>query len=166
MLNTEYSRTGVHLQIELFLMLSFSPMSSSNLLMLKMMHHCNAMHWCTYMLCIFPLSALKYEYWPKSINMNHPLVVQLDNGAWRLRMCVHLTLVLRQWRWCAWPWCIIMRGCKCCVLHIFSDASYMFTWGMIMADVLGKMVRHVPLAVLGAFLELRAFSQLVGGDTK
>ena len=35
-----------------------------------------------------------------------------------------------------------------------------------MADVLGKMVRHVPLAVLGAFLELRAFSQLVGGDTK
>ena len=165
MLNTEYSRTGVHPQIELFLMLSFSPMSSSNLLVLKMMHHCNAMHWCTYMLCIFPLSALKYEYWPKSINMNHPLVVQLDNGAWRLRMCVHLTVVLRQW-WCAWPWCIIMRGCKCCVLHIFSDASYVFTWGMIMVDVLGKMVRQVPLAVLGAFLELRAFPQLVGGDTK
>ena len=35
-----------------------------------------------------------------------------------------------------------------------------------MVDVLGKMVRHVPLAVLGAFLELRAFPQLLGGGTK
>ena len=35
-----------------------------------------------------------------------------------------------------------------------------------MVDVLGKMARHVPLAVLGALLELGAFPQLVGGDTK
>ena len=34
-----------------------------------------------------------------------------------------------------------------------------------MVDVLGKMVRHVPLDVLGALLEC-AFPQLVGGDTK
>ena len=168
MLNTEYSRTGVHPQIELFLMLSFSPMSSSNLLVLKMMHHCNAMHWCTYMLCIFPLSALKYEYWPKSINMNHSSCRAA--GQWCVATkdvrasdtCVASVVVMRV--------AMMHRNeglqVLCVVLHIFSDASYMFTWGMIMADVLGKMVRHVPLAVLGAFLELGAFPQLVGGDTK